>query len=132
MYDNERELDATTAQKVFGLPTQYVKKGEGRLLVEDYYLVQERASGKDLRPLPSYSADVTNAWMVVEKMMIDRWKCQLSFDPEMGGEWTASFANTEGLHEGTAAAPTFAVAVCLAALEAVEAQQKFKGSLATS
>jgi hypothetical protein len=122
--DKEREVDARIAESIFGLPTQFVKRGDGYLIPEDYYLVQERpdGSGKDFKKLPSYSTDMTDVWSVVERMIQDKWRFQLSYAPQGSGDWKASFVSAENL-EGNAADPNFALAICLAASKAVEARQ---------
>ena len=122
--ENEREFDARIAESIFGLSTQLVKRRDGYLIPEDYYLVQERpdGSGKDFGKLPSYSTDTTDVWTVVERMILDKWSFQLSCAPQGSGGWKASFASAENL-EGKAADPNFALAICLAASKAVEARQ---------
>lgn len=122
--ENEREVDARIAEIIFGLPTQFVKRRDGYLIPEDYYLVQERpdGSGKDFRKLPSYSTDLTDVWAVVERMILDKWSFQLSCAALGSGGWKASFVGAENL-EGNAADPNFALAICLAASKAVEARQ---------
>lgn len=122
--ENERELDARIAEGILGLPTQFVKRRDGYLIPEDYYLVQEHpnGSGKDFRKLPSYSSDPNDAWVVVEKMILDKWSFRLSCDHREGGRWEASFADSGSL-EGTASDFTFTHAICLAALKAIATRQ---------
>ena len=122
--ENEREIDARVAENIFNLPTQCVKRREGYLIPEDYYLVQERPSvgGKDFRKLPAYSTDLTDAWTVIDRMILDRWSFRLSCAPEEGGRWQAFFAGHGDL-ESSASDINFTLAICLAALKAVDVRR---------
>ena len=118
-----RELDAQVAEKVLRLYDVH-KAGKGEWLQHDgcFAFVGERVYRDDkgfFTKLPYYSADIAEAWGVVERMRSDDWRVSLWTDE---GRWCAQF--TRGIQVGYAKKDTVTEAICRAALKAREAEHE--------
>ncbi len=116
-----RDLDLYMAQKVLGYKTFNDKSGKTH---------EELATGV-VRPLRSYSQDISAAWEIVEKLGVSlipveqgwfamvghakSWESPADF---MSYLQTAEFANS-----GAAVGETAPMTICLAAMKAVEKQE---------
>jgi hypothetical protein len=126
-----RELDALVAEKVMGW-TWWRSSATGRRGIfapgviprGAYEWFKELADGTEElcrdwgAYLPAYSTDIAMAWRVVEKMNRHRFSIG-EFKP---GTWKASFSELSPIRPMPclATAATAPLAICLAALEAVE------------
>ena len=120
-----RELDALIAEKVMGQDTRWLEvlHGEHRLV----WFKQNWGYGDDV---PHYSTRIQDAWLVVEKMTGDGFCPALIFDDN--GSWVMAFDGIQNLPEdddplitsfcieSKMIADTAPLAICLAALKAVE------------
>lgn len=122
-----RELDAVIAEKVLGLNLESEQNpdfGDGLMVRVCEPKTIQTISGpyreNGLRPLPHYSASMSAAWAVVEQLREkgiyfattnchERWDVWLSVNPidDLVGEATASSVSLP-------------LAICLAALKAIE------------
>jgi hypothetical protein len=116
----EREFDAEIAQRVFG---HAVRTLRGAAL-------EDTPNGE--RPLAHYSRDIDAAWEVAERMNI-------SLIPVEGGQWFAMVGQPERwpgpadfilylqegnfVNSGAAVDPSAPLAICIAALKALEQRQ---------
>lgn len=137
--DELRELDARVHREVMG--------GKIVLTAESKTIAGTRHYWAQFYPVPPYSSDIAAAWMVVEKMRADDWLVSVKSQPDCGAfivegarsEYDAPSParqigkgkvvcelqdmRTEGKyrHSQWAFADTAPLAICLAALKAVEA-----------
>lgn len=110
-------------------------EGSDPVFVEDYNRDAIKRYGAErarfghvthcLAVVPTYSTDVATAWLVVEKLAERGWllmleQCRWRDGLARPGEWAAYFQ--DAVTRGEAAAPTAALAICRAALAAVEAR----------
>lgn len=116
-----RELDCEIAQKVFGR----------KVFVKKHVLYEQTPEGD--RPLRRYSKEMSDAWEVAEQM-------HMSLLPIENGEWFALVGEGKGwqspadfmvylqsgkfVNAGAAVAKEAPLAVCLAAMRALEARNK--------
>ena len=106
-----RELDALIAEKVMGL---HITK-ESRHTDCPVYDIQD--AGRFFAPISPYSTSIAAAWEVVEKVA-DPWVWSLS---NYHGEWESELTRIDIDHQGVyASAPTAPLAICHAALKAIE------------
>lgn len=75
----------------------------------------EPTHGAIVEPVPFYSADLADAWCVVEKLRVDHYVEVSTMD---GGWWVLFAANSEE-SSASASGDTVAEAICRAALAAV-------------
>ena len=101
------ELDALIAEKVMGIDPQSFKDE----------IVYRESVGFERGQLPAFSTDMTAAWRIVEKF-------HFSYDVEIfsTGDWVSVKIDcSTPMHDAvTAWADTAPLAICLAALKAVD------------
>jgi hypothetical protein len=120
-----RELDALVAEKVMGwreihrsLFTGYKPGHKGK--------IQKVSCSPRLgcHRIPNYSTDIAAAWEVVEKVTSAVGPHREEFNFSMGGprrnKWTCQFCPGCVCHPAEASADTVPLAICLAALKAIE------------
>ena len=106
-----RKLDALVAEKVFG----YTVEEHGTLYVR-------RGKERGLRDLPDYSTDIGDAWLIVEKMRTEG--CHVALETRLGGlGWSAWFGWKDRATDSESEANSPALALCRAALAAMESQR---------
>lgn len=119
-----RELDALVAEKVMEL--RRVEEGNVYFwpspeMVEQIRKRHPDVIGVDYFPAPHYSTDIAAAWQVVDKLTDENepfprfcifWHKEL--------EWGAEFQMTQELFPHRVYADTAALAICQAALKAME------------
>ena len=79
---------------------------------------------------PYYTANMSDAWKVVEKMMA-KYYCELKLDVFLGvsgQRWTASFYSPSLCRRFEAQAGSAPLAICRAAKEAFLSQSKLSGA----
>ena len=126
-----REMDALVAEKVMGLPKASSLGKDSRCPITggEMRMGIDRAWCFDCRtwhygPHKEYSADISAAWEVVDRMeQSGKWlKLHSPWRPEDGDKWWADFLD-HGFtgwngKENPAEAPTAPLAICRAALKA--------------
>ena len=121
-----REMDALVAEKVMGLPGMVlgadtrcpITGGEMRMGVSRAWCFDCHEWHHS--PYKEYSIDISAAWEVVEKMRANG--CGFSTS-DYGGfrkGWSVTFYNRHGDAPATYEAETLPIAICRAALKAVE------------
>jgi hypothetical protein len=113
-----RELDALVAEKLLGIKKLYYEERDTDKKYPRYI-----PSGKpwrthriDAHPLPRYSIYIGDAWEVVDKLIAIKYGVLVGF---YRGQWSVQITDNGNLvvtHE----ADTAPLAICLAALQAVE------------
>ena len=101
-----RELDAMIAEKVMGVEVNWRE------------IRRTEAAGGNYRELvgtPRYSTDIAAAWEVVTRFANERYYVRLELDAD--GVWWAQIGSAE---DAPAKSPP--LAICLAALKAMEAK----------
>lgn len=120
------ELDILIAEKIFGL--EVVKNKSGSKRGGFYYSVGEPdwddfyGDMQLANPVPIYSLDIATAWEVVEKLFELGWDCEVSmYRAEQGPRYRVDVRVIEHQEHGaTEFADTAPLAICLAALKALE------------
>lgn len=107
-----RELDVLVAEMVIGRKIIPYKTAPWR---DPILYIDERAPGGILRFLPNYSTDITDAWEVVEKVGQNFVRLYIE-----NGKWNAWIRNSHENSTAMESAETAPLAICLAALKAVE------------
>lgn len=109
-----REMDVLVAERVMELKVEKFLANIGsRLLCRS-----TNSSGKT-QPIPSYSTDITPPMEVVEKLKARGWMIELS---NLSDGWLAMLHHiaAEEPHIDVGKAPGISLAICRAALKAVE------------
>lgn len=133
-----RELDAEIAERVFGAtwsptesgsPTEEALafRGDSPWRPRGWSLVWRYSNGKPLvykQMLPEYSADIRPAFDVIEAMKMNGYRWRIGSPVESDGPTFAAFWNPDEqwCPNYTAECWTPALAICLAALKALDAQ----------
>jgi hypothetical protein len=113
-----KEIDAMVAREVFGHKV-CLDFHDGR---NEPILVVGIPNPYKLCPeVPPYSSDIAAAWLIVEKMRKHDWSVTIGQHIDLS--WRCKFTDDETLIEVISTAPTASEAICLAALEAVNADQ---------
>ena len=113
--------DALIAEKVMGAywterknVCRILWNAEGaEMIMEEWY---EKDWVPSISPLPEYSTQIADAWLVVEKLR--KLALHFNLQNDFAGTWFAEFFQ-QGFHYGVIA-DTAPLAICLAALKAVE------------
>ncbi len=113
-----RQLDALVAEKVMGWELTQSRLG--------HYHVITSPSGKPIKThshIPLFSTDIAAAWLVVEKLITDGY--EVSIDSIIDGFFECGINKDDGEIDARIIgwereAPTAALAICLAVLEAVK------------
>lgn len=100
-----RELDALVAERIMGL---HLAKQE---FTGELFIRYSKDTG--LFQIPEYSADISAAWEVVEKLR-ETWRLEID---ESKDRWQIHIENDDKVLRDDA--PTFPHAICLVALKAV-------------
>lgn len=122
-----RELDALVAEKVMG--AVWTPTPSDMVFDEDYWLEIPGKPGvfayryrdgrvKPKAGCPPYSTDMASAWEVVEKM--EQRGHGFALADSQGPPWEATFDNLSSMLSYIETADTAPLAICLAALKAVE------------
>lgn len=149
---NLRELDVEVHKKVFGLGSRLWHSGSEWLRDLDGWFTDPQTTPQP-EPVPHYTTDIRAAWTIIDKLAEADWRLTLTApggftDEGLGGgdpkhrKWTAVFKKPEPEWDGTgtflehcdavyklhltgyAQADTAPLAVCLAALDAVQPQEQ--------
>jgi hypothetical protein len=124
--DAGRALDALVAEKVMGWTALHRRDGgsaEYLGTVPDNSFVgastAKRIPGKTYC-VPEYSTDIAAAWLVVERMRADGWWPEVKYlvDWDNAAKWYAACHRPP--HQWSATAATAPLAICRAALAALE------------
>lgn len=127
MYNLEAgpELDALVAEKVMGWKWERNATGTVSHLMPPHYVPK---LGDELFPHPKFSTDIAAAWEVVEKLS-QHFHLKLNSPFVTGQPWFAGFTESgvtgwNGVPDFTAKGDTAPLAICRAALKAVDGQEK--------
>ena len=110
-----REMDALVAERVMGWRHPDTSGHNA-----DQMLPPDWVAWNDIRSVPPFSTDIAAAWQVLEKFLPHvRVECHKDSDYTDGTGWHADIwaDSGHGCSEGASTAP---VAICRAALKAVE------------
>lgn len=112
-----RALDAEVHRRVMGLECRH--NGEDWTYTSP--LMRYRDGSPVVCPVPNYSADIGDAWQVVEhlsqlghRLILEDWRGNVR-----AGGWAALFDLADGHDTGQQTGETAALAICRAALKAV-------------
>lgn len=115
-----RELDAIVAEKVVGY--RWVKGGT--FLLDSHLsvavLVEANGTHLDTKNLPRYTSDIAAAWEVVEKLHEMGLYVAISKDPDRFTWDVRGWNDKTNSNRFIGFAETAPLAICLAALKAVE------------
>jgi hypothetical protein len=106
-----RELDALVAVTLMGVT----------LVSEDAGIRPAAMSYQKPSEVLPYSTDVAAAWQVVERMRARGFALELHYEFGWSRQWVADFSNDGWLSTGEQLGDTAPLAICRAALAAVEA-----------
>jgi hypothetical protein len=108
-----RELDALIAEKVMGHRVDFEpEKIDNLFMVLDSKMPPIEI--KDIKPVPHYSTKIEADWEIVEKLGDDNFSLE-----KHGTHWEVRFGTA------WAVALTAPLAICMAAIRAVDANNKF-------
>jgi hypothetical protein len=125
-----RELDALIAEKVMG--AEWIEDAgrqtgrRYRRLYKDHWIIAEQYEGEDTvhapsPVLPHYSSEIGDSWKVREKMRELGFHLGLVDDGHATEPWEAYFDQGRNKPSYNAWASTAPLAICLAALSALDA-----------
>ncbi len=93
-----RELDALIAKHVFGFKP-YKSRNPFDITDRTEYMMVEMGSSKgltDVEELKEYSTNLSDAWLVVEKLLSSGWEISLMKKPRVcHGNWHVTFSSLD-------------------------------------
>ena len=112
-----RELDALIAEKVMGLS---VHKRRIPSILDDFYYIKHHLSALEDCLVPHYSTKIADAWLVVEEMQAEGWFGSVNITSWKTMPWNVRFWSEHNEKKGYYSTDTAPLAICLAALKAIE------------
>ena len=112
----DRDLNARIAEEVLGLEVCRNKKGGWSLGPQDWY--DDHGAMELFNPLPDYCGDIQDAWKVVEsfnRFTVNRMEMPTKYRADV-----VFHLGQGNFEEYNAEADTAPMAICLAALKAIE------------